>query len=252
MKTLILYTFHNNTISNNRTLQQLMKHVNESQHLLIIINNMNLTIHIKKEYVTFINRENKGYDFGAWGAGLSTINIDDYKYYIFINGSAGCLQLTPDWTDNYTNKLDDTLRLFGSTINCMDDPINKAHIQTYIFSMEASTVKILLDNNIFNINNDLSMKNVINNYEIKMSRIIIDKGYNIGCLMNIYKNIDFRFLDKKLPMNIKFYNDIHHSNSLNILWSIEEVIFFKYNRISYNIVRYIENKPEDQSDPTDI
>ena len=140
MKTLILYTFHNNTISNNRTLQQLMKHVNESRHLLIIINNMNLTIHIKKEYVTFINRENKGYDFGAWGAGLSTINIDDYKYYIFINGSAGCLQLTPDWTDNYTNKIDDTLRLFGSTINCMDDPINKAHIQTYIFSMEASTV----------------------------------------------------------------------------------------------------------------
>ena len=44
---------------------------------------------------------------------------------------------------------------------------------------------------------------VVNNKEVLMSRKIIENGWNIGCLLKHYKNVDFTFNEKK-PDNLNF------------------------------------------------
>ncbi len=67
--------------------------------------------------------------------------------------------------------------------------------------------------------------------EILMSRKIIEKKWNIGCLHKFYKNVYFTFKNK-LPKqnNIKFLGDIMYSHYKDKLWTNKELVFVKGNR----------------------
>lgn len=83
-------------------------------------------------------RDNLGYDFGGWSEALFKDNLHEkYENYIFVNSSVVGPFLKPDfkgrWTDIYINGLKDNVKLFGSTINTIKDPLNWAHVQSYIF-----------------------------------------------------------------------------------------------------------------------
>ena len=82
--------------------------------------------------------------------------------------------------------------------------------------------------------------------ELLMSRKIIENNWNFGSLMLYYKDIDFRFRDKKPgDYNIKFINDIMNNQYMNSLWTKEELVFIKGNRLNIgnNILKsWIFNK----------
>ena len=44
--------------------------------------------------------------------------------------------------NQYVN-LNNNIKLFGSTINTISEPYNKAHVQSYIFAMDKETLKYL-------------------------------------------------------------------------------------------------------------
>ena len=71
-----------------------------------------------------------------------------------------------------------------------------------------------------------------------MSIKIIENGWNIGCLMKYYENIDFTFKTKPIEDHIKpFIGDIMYIEYLGKIWKDEyELVFIKGNRINVTII----------------
>jgi hypothetical protein len=241
-KILVLFVYH---IYNNRVKNFIKKCIFNDDNIDFIIisntknqynNNILKTISRRKN-VKMLFRDNVGYDFGGWSEALLKDNLyENYENYIFVNSSVVGPFLKPDfkgrWTDIYINGLKDNVKLFGSTINTIKDPLNWAHVQSYIFSMDKTTLKYLIDCSIFsNTNYAKTFNSAIYEKEVLMSRKIIENNWNIGSLMKYYENVDFTFRDKKPnDYNMIFLDDVMYPHSRNIMWNEQEIIFIKGNR----------------------
>jgi len=210
----------------------------ENVDFIIISNDKNNTFEVPDNVKT-LHRDNIGYDFGGWSDALLTNNLyENYDKFIFINSSA----LGPfipsyykdKWTDIYVNGLENDIKLFGSTINTWGDTLNKSHVQSYIFSMDKNTLKYLIDCEIFSMTNYAeTYVDAVLQKEVLMSRKIIENNGNIGSLMRQYKNIDFRFVNKKPEeYNISFLDDVMFPKFRNIIWNDYEIVFIKGNRLN--------------------
>jgi hypothetical protein len=237
MRTLVLYVFH---IINDRV-QHFIKNAvfyDKFVDFIFIANDTNLKRSDIKlpDYCKFISRENIGYDFGGWSEALLINNLYlNYTHFIFANSSIIGPFLQPDfkgnWTDIYLNGLQGNIKLFGSTINSICDPLFKSHVQSYIFSMDLKTLKYLISCEIFSLTNyAINFNEAIDKKEILMSRKIIDKDWNIGCLMKYYKGVDFTFKGCSVFDCNYFIGDIMCEQYKNILWNKYELVFVKGNR----------------------
>lgn len=234
-KLLVLYVFH---IYNDRVKHFIDNCIFKDDNTdFILISNNKDNKFIAPDYVKVLFRDNIGFDFGGWSDALLINNLyKNYDYFIFVNSSVLGPYLPSyyngKWTDIYINGLKDNIKLFGSTINNCGDPINKAHVQSYIFSMDKNTLEYLINCEIFTMNKYLNdYFETVWQKEFKMSRKIIENNWNIGSLMNNYRNVDFTFKDKKpQDYNIEFFDDIAFSSYLNKLFTLYEVVFIKGNR----------------------
>jgi lipopolysaccharide biosynthesis protein len=245
MRTLVLFVFHE---YNDRVDYFIKNAIFKEKDIdfVVICNNPILEFSVP-DYVAVLKRHNFGHDFGGWSQALFHHNIyKNYDRFIFANSSIVGPYLpqgfTGRWTDIYINGLNDNVKLFGSTINCQFflrkdiplefHPILFTHLQSYIFSMELSTLEYLMKCEIFSESNhsDIFLK-TIENKEIGMSRKIIENGWNIGCLMKRYQEVDFRFIYKK-PEDypITFLGDIMFPEYVNNIFTPEELVFIKGNR----------------------
>jgi len=237
--TLVLYTFH----KYDKNVEYFIKngiYYDRNVDFIFIINNKHLKVDCP-DYVKVINRENTGYDFAAWSEGLLTNNLyKNYDTFIFVNSSVIGPIMAPyyngKWTDIFISGLSDTVKLYGATINtCGLYSCNKAdndsHIQSYAFCTDKIGIKILINAEIFSLTNQISKyEDVVQKKEIRMSREIINKNYNIGCIFNYYKDIDFRNIKTN-----KLLSDLTHSkNYYNEYLHPYEVVFIKD--------KYIHNK----------
>jgi len=236
MKTLVIYVFH---LYNNRVQKFLDNAVFQADDVdfVIVANDPNTSITVPS-YVTLIKRPNVGFDFGAWSHALfDKERYSAYDHFIFVNSSvSGPYMPSPGrWTDIYINGLTDDIKLFGSTINTINNPLTASHVQSYIFSMNQETCRFLIKTGIFSIEKfTKTMRETIDDREIMMSRLIVLKGWNIGCLMKYYNGVDFRFNEKKPESyNIKFENDVMYPKyfSNGFFNEYSELVFVKGNRL---------------------
>lgn len=234
-KILVLYTFH---VLNDRVLYFLKNGIfyDDNIDYIIICNNTNIDLDILNipKYVKILYRPNIGYDFGAWSYGLLYNDLYlNYDYFIFLNSSVYGPFSKNKWTNYYINNLTNDIRLFGSTINCSENPRELAHVQSYVFSMNLETLKYLINCEIFSLRNlSKSFQDCIKNKEILMSRKILENGWNISSLYpKYYKNIDFKFKNKSpSDYNVVFVNDIITKDEYYKNWNNETIIFVKGNR----------------------
>lgn len=234
--TLVLYVFH----EYNERVKHFIDHaifLDENVDFMIICNNKQLEFPCPY-YVRVVKRENIGYDFGGWSEGLLKHNMHKrYDYYIFVNSSViGPFLQNPQqrWTDVYIQGLSGEIKLFGSTINTCDDPRTLSHVQSYIFCVEKATLKYLLECEIFSLNNVAKdMNDAIFGKEVRMSRKMIEHGWNIGSMLPQYRNVDFRFKDTQpSDYNIQFFGDIMYPYFYKKLWTEYHLVFVKGNRLS--------------------
>ena len=235
-KLLVLYVFH---IYNDRV-EQFIKNCifyDENVDFIIISNDKNNKFKVP-DYVKTLYRDNIGYDFGGWSDALLRDNLyEKYDNFIFVNSSVIGPFLPSyykdKWTDIYINGIQNNVKLFGSTINTCGDPLNKSHVQSYIFSMDKTTLKYLIKCEIFSITNYAKTFNdAIWKKEVLMSTKIIKNNWNIGSLLQYYKNVDFTFTNKKpKDYNIIFLDDIMYPPYNNTLWNVNELVFIKGNRV---------------------
>ena len=235
-KLLVLYVFH---IYNYRVKHFIEKCIfyDENVDFIIISNNKDNKFETP-DYVKTLFRENIGYDFGGWSDALLAGDLyEKYDNFIFVNSSV----IGPfipsyyknNWTDIYINGLQNNVKLFGSTINTCCDPLNKSHVQSYIFSMNKTTLKYLIDCEIFSITNYAETFNdAIWKKEVVMSRKIIENNWNIGSLLSYYKDVDFTFSCKKpSDYNKIFLDDVMYPDFKDKIWNVYEIVFIKGNRI---------------------
>lgn len=192
--------------------------------------------HLKiPDYVKIFRRGNLGFDFGAWSDALLTDNFyQKYTHFIFLNCSVSG-PFVPNyhqgkWVDIFINPLNDDVRLFGTTINTISDPSKSAHVQSFVFSMERKTVEYLISRNVFtqlhycqDIHQTIALK------EVRMSREIIQAGWNLGCLMKYYQGVDWRSkesMSKVSPLGDICYENRYFGQTTHPY----EVIFVKSNR----------------------
>ena len=200
-KLLVLYVFH---IFNDRVKHFIKNCIFDEKNVdFIIISNDKNNIFDVPDNVKTLFRDNIGYDFGGWSDALLTNNLyENYDNFIFVNSSASGPFIPSyykdKWTDIYINGLQNNIKLFGSTISTCCDPINKSHVQSYIFSMDKTTLEYLINCEIFSMTNYANTFNdAILLKEILMSRKIIENNWNIGSLLQYYANVDFTFNNKK-------------------------------------------------------
>lgn len=236
-KVLVLYVFHQ---YNDRVDHFIKKCIfyDENIHFIMISNSKDTYFQIPN-YVKYLVRDNIGYDFGGWSEALLTNNLyENYDKFIFVNSSVigpfiPCYY-KEKWTTIYTDGLKDNVKLFGSTINTIQDPLNKSHVQSYIFSMDKNTLKYLIECEIFSITNYAETYiDAIWKKEVLMSRKIIENGWNIGSLLPFYNDVDFTFKHKKpSEYNTMFIDDVMFPFFRNKLWNEYQLVFVKGNRIN--------------------
>lgn len=234
-KLLVLYVFH---IVNDRVTHFINNCIfyDENVDFVVISNDKHNQFEVP-HYVNTIFRENIGFDFGGWSDALFTDELyQNYDHFIFVNSSVCGPFISSDfagkWTDKYLNGLQNNVKLFGSTINTLFSPLDKSHVQSYIFSMEKETLQYLMDCGIFSATEYAqTFDDAIYNKEIAMSRKIIENGWNIGSLLPYYHGVDFTFKDKKPEdYSVQFLNDVAYPKHRGFLWHDEEVVFIKGNR----------------------
>jgi hypothetical protein len=261
-KTLVLYVFH---IYNESVKYFIDNAIFYDPNIDFIVISNGKSNHFEvPSYVKKFFRDNKGYDFGGWSDALLTDNL--YEYYdnfIFVNSSVIGPYLKPSfkgkWTDIFLGGLKGDVKLFGCLINAnqnstikatinlvldkkkviLEELINKylwknlldnkngPHIQSYTFCMNKETLQYLIECGIFSKKYINSFMETVFKKEKLMSEKILEKGWNIGCLFPLYKDIDFRDMNK---YNLKFLADISNNFYENDLWTKEQLVFVKCNR----------------------
>ena len=243
-KTAVIYVFHE---INDRVQYFIRNCIFESPDVdfYIVANTHSIRLEFPS-YIKTMNRNNVGFDFGAWSDCLFKNDMyKNYDNFIFANSSIIGpflpVYFNGRWTDIYINGLRDNVKLFGSTINATGDscgvqhsPKDVAHIQSYIFSADREAVEYLMKCKIFDNTTHISnFRDTIPQKEIQMSRKIIENGWNIGCLMKYYKGVDFTF-QSKIPEEYTspFIGDVMWPESYNKVWDKCELVFIKGNRIN--------------------
>ena len=235
-KTLVLYVFHIINDNVNKFIEKCIFY-DENVDFIMISNNKTNKLEVPS-YVKTLFRDNIGYDFGGWSEGILLNDLyQNYDKFIFLNASALGPFISPDyqgrWIDLYLDGLKNNVKLFGSTINTCQDPLHRSHVQSYIFALDKEALEHLIKCGIFTIDKYANTQHeCIWQQEVLMSRKIIENGWNIGCLFSYYKDVDFTFSTKSPPdYNMPFLDDIMYNRYHNTLWTEEELVFIKGNRI---------------------
>ena len=239
MKTLVIYVFHQYNKRVQHFLDNAVFQANDVE-FVVVANDPGAGIAVP-DYVTLLKRDNVGFDFGAWSHAIfDNERYSKYDNFIFVNSSVMGPYMptgsTKRWTDLYIDGLTEDIKLVGSTINTIYSPRTKSHVQSYIFSMNQETLRFLMSHGIFSIvDHTQTMGETIVGREIMMSRLVIANGWNIGCLMNLYKGVDFRFTNRTPESyGIQFAGDMmrpEHFRS-GFFSGYSEVVFVKGNRLN--------------------
>ena len=233
-KTLVLFVFH----EFNTRVDHFINHAifqKDTVDFMIICNHP--TIRFKApSYIRVLFRQNIGYDFGGWSDALLTNDLyKQYDSFIFCNSSIVGPFLPSyyqgTWVDVYLSGLTDSVRVFGSSINTLQSPKDKSHVQTYMFAVHRDTLDYLIESEIFTMKHYAKTMEEAVCREISLSRKVIEKGWNIGSLLSCYRGVDFTFRSKSPEeYSIPFYNDLMYHHYHDKIWNRYDLVFIKGNR----------------------
>ena len=183
--------------------------------------------------IIVLKRENKGFDFGAWSYCINQLT-KQYDYYVFLNTSVKGPYLTEEDINNNITWLDKFLVLFnnedikmvGTTISILNISNNNylnyiissyknnykynepyAHVQSMFFILNNEGLKYLLSQNFFNeelLNNYYDINELIVDYEVRLSQLILLNNWNINSIVPKYQNIDYRKQIDTIPHETPF------------------------------------------------
>lgn len=151
---------------------------------------------------TFIQRENKGYDFAAWRDGFAYVGFEKLKAYdsvtVMNDTCFGPLWDMSDYYDKY--EADESVDFWGMTNH---QPVKthqvtiEEHLQSYFISFKQPMIQSEVFQKFWkNIKDFEDVQDVIDSYETKYTALFQDAGYQYQSVLNV----------------IPLANDYFHSN----------------------------------------
>lgn len=228
--------------------------LDEINDFIIIVSGVcSLDIPIHKKNIKVFNLENFNLDYGAYCKLIqSEFHIHDYEFIFFINSSVRGPFIPPyikeTWTNIFINFFNSNVGAVGSTINILNPLCEQSlhynkifnesevsHIQTTAYCLSRESLQLLIDCGFYNENSILDKISIISKYEIRMSQILLNNGYQIRSICPEFNKIDF--IDKHTNPNQTSSNgDILVDKGY---WGRTphpyETIFVKTNRNLFNL-----------------
>ena len=236
MKQLVLRLIFNFFQRHAMYLTDKSEEANVEYHL--VINGPKISSIINNRWTSVRQRENKGYDFGAWCSWLDRIDRNNYDFFIFINNSLRGPFDDKIWPITFTNLLNDYTKLSGVTIACggLDEHSNPHNIKPPVLqSMMCCMDRIgleLADKCIFSQvrTKDMTFMETVLKCEEGLSYAMLTAGYSISCILKPYQ-VDYRDKTKWIiNPNIHLGNCWMPQSYFGKDLEPRECIFFKSNR----------------------
>ena len=174
----------------------------------------------------------------------SKIVASYYDYFVYLN--CGVTGPSPQWSNRawtsvFLRELRDGVKMTGLSINCFFS--SHPHVQSMMYAMDREGLQTVVDGGaIFDCTKrdgfvgEEFMNNLIFQYEIKLSDLILEAGYGISGLVQPTSLFQHNFTQcrNKLYSNetildIWLTKDMH--KNFGKVLSLDEVVFFKTSRI---------------------
>jgi len=221
-------------------------------YIIIISGKITLELPLASN-LTYLYVENKNMDIGGFSKAITKVDINLYDYFFFLNCTVRGPYLSNyeirNWTNIYIEKFDKDVGIVGNTINILSNKsvnyinyskkytsINCTHVQTYLYVLNINSLNLLLENNFYNnFTNEMTKEEIIVEYEIRLSQIILNNKLNIKCILNEYNDINY--IEKHEDININSMNGdllfehCYYGRTVHPL----EIIFIKTNRNLVNL-----------------
>ena len=229
------YTYYEKDASYKNNFEYFLKNgiLDKVDYYIIINGKSSVTINSKPN-IKVLYRENKGYDFGGYSYALKQLK-NNYEYYFFMNTSVCGPYGVKDWTEPFIKLFNtDDVKVVGTTINIdtIDSKIIKPHVQSMFFCIPHDYLQYLNTKDFFNEEtiNGYSMMELINNKEVMLSTIALKNNWNINCLLDKYKGLDYRMVDADINPTSTYGDPYYKNGYFGKSIKKEDVIFFKNNR----------------------
>jgi hypothetical protein len=221
----------------------------------------------KRANITVYERENKGYDFGAYSFMINKIS-KSYNYYVFLNATVKGPYIKSDetrnWLDIFLDLFTDNVKLVGTSICYTDyDKVQKKYnvdniyyVQSMFFIINRELFNLLNKEKFFDdeeeLNNETIMENIVIGKEIKLSYLTYLSNGNINCILDKYRNLDFKNLKNDINPS-SFNGDPYFPNRYFCSTIIpEDVIFYKNKRFIEDIITLKKNLEDDYNENTKV
>lgn len=205
--------------------------------------------------------ENTNLNFGAYAKIIESIGTSDYSMFIFIN----CAVRGPfigsnsggNWIDLFNSELGNRIQLVGPTINMrpLDSECGRAasnrygvqeffpHVQSMAVAIRRNAMNLLLENGFWNIGEQKPKEDVIVDYEIGLSHVVLPNWYSIKSLPPKPRLINSETLLHPLKKSKSGDVNFRHAYESRALFT-HELIFVKTKRnmISRRKLRKVSRK----------
>jgi hypothetical protein len=249
-RTLVVYHYYESDSIHRDNLDYFLKHGynDEVDYIILLAGGCTLELPVVSN-IRYVHIANPGIDFGGHAHAInSEIDRDNYTYFIFLNSTVRGPFLPAycrvPWTRLFTDMLDGDVHLAGATINILSSvggfgldfgqrygfrpPF--AHVQSMIFALDRTALEFLIDRNFFERPIGPNKHDVIIDYEILLSQLMIQNGWNISCILPEYRTIDYRRLTGDINPASTRGDPCFAGGYFHRSMSPYEVIFIKTNR----------------------
>lgn len=279
MKTCVLFHYCEvNEAYRDNLLHFLLFGYLESVDYIIVVAGKSSVELPQRPNIKYVFTENRNNDYGGYCAAVSSgLSVDVYDAFIFVNSSVRGPYLPPyvgaDWVTCFTRHLRDEVGLVGSTINILDRNGRESqefksrhggnapfsHVQTTAFALSRKALSVLLEAKLFSNDATLAKLNVVTDFEILMSQILIRAGWNIKCLLPEYNVVDYRQAHQDINPTSANGDPCYEGAYFGRSAHPHEVMFVKTNRnifpmhflekMTYSMLMSYHNRPTVQLGP---
>ena len=253
-KTLVIYHYYEkDSVYRDNLLHFLTFGYSEDIDYIIVISGNHTLDLPSAQNIQYMYTENLGNDFGGYCRVINnTLDINKYEFFIFINSSVrGPFLMARDnkaWTNYFIDQLQEDVGMVGSTINIL--PISSAcsisyidkfgktnnlsHVQSTSYLLPKKSLAYLIKEGFFDSDPIHDKEAAIRDYEVRLSQLIKQNGWNLKCLLPEYNLIDYRSphvdINPTSDHGDPCFKDAYFGRTIHP----HEIIFIKTNRQIYS------------------
>ena len=192
--------------------------------------------------------ENKNNDYGSVVKFHQDYKSRSFESYLFINSSMRGPFLptycNDHWYEIFTSRLSNTIAVVGSSINLLPldafhskrfgqkftYPPPFIHVQTTAYALSSDAYNLLANKGFFDVTRALHKADVIRDYEILMTQIILNSGLSISSLLPTYEEFNAENKGVEFPCTLYVGDALSKASFYGRSVSPIECVFIKTNR----------------------